>query len=64
MRGRIATEPSGDGGFGYDPLFHVPELDARFAEVPPEIKNRISHRARAFRALAAALEASPWALDG
>ena len=60
VRGRIATEPRGEGGFGYDPLFHVPELDARFAEVPAEAKNRISHRSRAFRALAAALEASPW----
>lgn len=60
VRGVIATEPRGDGGFGYDPLFHVPELGARFAEVAAEAKNRISHRSRAFRALAAALDASPW----
>lgn len=64
VRGTIAREPRGDGGFGYDPLFHVPSLDARFAEVPAEAKNRISHRSRAFRALAAALESSPWALTG
>ncbi|MFO7893079.1 MAG: RdgB/HAM1 family non-canonical purine NTP pyrophosphatase [Longimicrobiales bacterium] len=64
VRGRIATEPRGSSGFGYDPLFHVPDLDARFAEVPAEAKNRISHRSRAFRALAAALEASPWEIRG
>jgi XTP/dITP diphosphohydrolase len=62
VRGHIATEPRGAGGFGYDPLFHVPELDRRFAEVPPEAKNAISHRARAFRALAAALARPPWPL--
>lgn len=61
--GRIATERRGEGGFGYDPLFHVPELGARFAEVPDHRKNAISHRARAFRALATALDASPWPLD-
>lgn len=61
VSGVIGSEPRGEGGFGYDPLFHVPELDARFAEVPPEVKDAMSHRARAFRALATALEASPWA---
>lgn len=64
VRGAIAREPRGTGGFGYDPLFHVPSLDARFAEVPAEAKNRISHRSRAFRALAAALQSSPWDLPG
>ena len=64
VRGSIATEARGSGGFGYDPLFHVPALGARFAEVPPETKNAISHRSRAFRALAAALDAAPWPLDG
>lgn len=62
VSGRIARDASGEGGFGYDPLFHVPELGARFAEVPAERKNAISHRARAFRALAVALDASPWPL--
>lgn len=62
VRGHIATGPRGHNGFGYDPLFHVPDFDARFAEVPAQAKNRISHRSRAFRALAAALQASPWAL--
>ena len=62
VRGVIATGPRGSNGFGYDPLFHVPGFDARLAEVPAEAKNRISHRSRAFRALAAVLDASPWPL--
>lgn len=60
VAGVIATDLRGEGGFGYDPLFHVPELDARFAEVAPEVKGAMSHRSRAFRALATALGASPW----
>jgi XTP/dITP diphosphohydrolase len=46
-RGAIATAPRGSGGFGYDPVFYVPELGKTFAELKPEEKNRISHRARA-----------------
>jgi XTP/dITP diphosphohydrolase len=46
-RGAIATAPQGSGGFGYDPVFYVPELGKTFAELKPEEKNRISHRARA-----------------
>jgi XTP/dITP diphosphohydrolase len=54
--GLIALHPSsGAGGFGYDPLFFVPALNATFADVPPEEKNRRSHRSRAFRALASEL---------
>lgn len=60
VSGRIARDARGDGGFGYDPLFHVPALDARFAEVPAAVKDAISHRARAFRALASMIQASPW----
>jgi len=52
-RGEIATAPRGTGGFGYDPLFYVPALGRTFAEVSAQEKNRISHRSRAFRALAA-----------
>jgi XTP/dITP diphosphohydrolase len=45
--GRIALAPRGTGGFGYDPLFEIPSLGKTFAEVGPEIKNRLSHRAKA-----------------
>jgi XTP/dITP diphosphohydrolase len=48
--GRLAREPRGAGGFGYDPLF-VPEgFDVTLAELPPEVKNRVGHRGRAFAA--------------
>jgi XTP/dITP diphosphohydrolase len=46
-RGFIATRPKGSGGFGYDPVFYVPELGRTMAELTEEEKNRISHRARA-----------------
>jgi XTP/dITP diphosphohydrolase len=45
--GRIAHAPRGEHGFGYDPVFLLPELGRTMAELPPEQKNRISHRARA-----------------
>ncbi|MBI4409636.1 MAG: non-canonical purine NTP pyrophosphatase [Gemmatimonadetes bacterium] len=50
--GQILRRPRGTGGFGYDPLFFLPEAGRSFAELAPEEKNRRSHRARAFRALA------------
>ena len=53
--GRILEAPRGDNGFGYDPLFHVPEYDCSSAELAPELKNRISHRARASALLLEAL---------
>ncbi len=49
--GVIAQAPSGDGGFGYDPLFFVPELGQTFAEIAADVKNGLSHRARALEAL-------------
>jgi len=49
--GSILRAPRGGGGFGYDPLFFSPDLQASFAEVPPAAKHRVSHRGRAFRAL-------------
>lgn len=48
LEGIIAEEPAGTGGFGYDPVFHVPELGKTLAELTAEQKNRISHRAKAF----------------
>jgi XTP/dITP diphosphohydrolase len=54
--GTLLTEPRGSGGFGYDPIF-VPQGESRtMAQMPPEEKNAISHRGRAFRALAELLE--------
>jgi XTP/dITP diphosphohydrolase len=49
--GVIAEQPRGGGGFGYDPLFVVPEYGRTFGEIPPAVKAVISHRARALRAL-------------
>jgi XTP/dITP diphosphohydrolase len=51
--GEIIPEERGQGGFGYDPIFLIPELGKTMAELTPEEKNRISHRARAL------LEAKP-----
>ena len=45
--GIIALDAKGTGGFGYDPIFYLPELDKHMAELTLEEKNRISHRARA-----------------
>jgi XTP/dITP diphosphohydrolase len=56
-RGRITFAPRGKGGFGYDPIFFVPEFDKTMAELDPEEKNRISHRARALEKLKALLPA-------
>jgi XTP/dITP diphosphohydrolase len=48
--GVIAFEPQGETGFGYDPVFWVPEYGATMAQLGPEIKNKISHRAQALAA--------------
>jgi len=50
-RGSIALEPKGSHGFGYDPLFFLPEYGKTMGEISPELKNRISHRAKAFQKL-------------
>tara|TARA_Y100000294_G_scaffold7281_1_gene7143 strand:+ start:2219 stop:2824 length:606 start_codon:yes stop_codon:yes gene_type:complete len=47
--GVISTDLKGDGGFGYDPIFFLPEYGKTFAELPAKIKNQISHRAKAFK---------------
>ncbi len=54
--GVIALAPQGDHGFGYDPVFYLPELDRTMAQLPPEVKNRISHRARAAEVARSILE--------
>jgi XTP/dITP diphosphohydrolase len=46
-RGSIAVKPRGENGFGYDPIFYLPEYGKTIAEVTPELKNEISHRGRA-----------------
>ncbi len=48
LEGSITESPVGSGGFGYDPVFYVPELNATLAEISADRKNRISHRAKAF----------------
>lgn len=53
--GSILDEPRGANGFGYDPVFLVPELDMTAAELTPEVKNRLSHRGKALRGLLAKL---------
>jgi len=57
-RGEIAREPRGANGFGYDPLFFLPALGKTAAELAPEEKNRISHRALALRRLMDLLNAA------
>jgi XTP/dITP diphosphohydrolase len=56
VRGRIATAPRGSGGFGYDPLFELPDLGRTFGELSPEVKAERSHRGLAFRKLVPLLE--------
>jgi len=51
VEGRILNQPVGTGGFGYDPVFLVPELGLTMAQIDLETKHRLSHRGRAFRAL-------------
>ena len=49
--GRIAFKPEGENGFGYDPLFYVPELNCTSAQLDKEQKNNISHRGKAMAEL-------------
>ena len=46
--GTILAQPRGDSGFGYDPVFYLPELDQTFAEMQKAVKNQVGHRGRAF----------------
>lgn len=54
--GRILFTAQGVNGFGYDPVFYVPTHDCSSAQLPPEVKNTLSHRGQALRNLLAALE--------
>ena len=56
MEGRIGYKESGENGFGYDPIFNVPDLDCTAAELEPATKNRLSHRGKALAQLAKALQ--------
>jgi len=56
VRGRIAEQEFGEGGFGYDPVFIPEGYDKTFGELPAEVKNEISHRARALQKLVTALD--------
>jgi XTP/dITP diphosphohydrolase len=53
--GRILHAPQGDNGFGYDPVFYVPEQHCSSAQLAPEVKNSLSHRGQALRKLVAAI---------
>ena len=57
--GRILTAPTGDDGFGYDPVFFCPELGCSFAEASAEQKNRVSHRGRAVAKMVPTLRRLP-----
>lgn len=56
VEGRIGYEEKGEGGFGYDPIFYLPEFGKTTAELSEEEKNAISHRGRALRAMAEELK--------
>ena len=57
-QGVLVREPRGEHGFGYDPVFYVPEKRCTAAQLPPAVKNRISHRASALNKLQAVLAAA------
>lgn len=56
IEGRIAHEPAGEKGFGYDPIFYVPEYECTTAEMSAELKNELSHRGKALRSMKRILE--------
>ena len=51
IEGRIGYEIAGENGFGYDPIFYVPEYGCTTAQMSPEKKNQLSHRGNALRAM-------------
>lgn len=56
LEGKITSSRSGSGGFGYDPVFFLPEYNCTVAEIPAHEKNKVSHRARAMTKLVAHLK--------
>ena len=58
--GRIAESPVGQSGFGYDPVFYIPEEGVTVAQISAEAKNRISHRAQALAKLQEKLRKGAW----
>jgi XTP/dITP diphosphohydrolase len=55
-KGRILNAPQGDNGFGYDPLFWIPELNCTSAQLSSEVKNKLSHRGQAVQQLTALIK--------
>ncbi|HEX9114430.1 MAG TPA: non-canonical purine NTP pyrophosphatase, partial [Anaerolineae bacterium] len=53
--GTIAFGPAGSNGFGFDPVFYIPDYEATMAQLAPELKNKISHSGRAAAAAAGRL---------
>ena len=62
IEGMITKEPKGTSGFGYDPVFYIPEMKCTFAELSTEEKNKISHRGHALQKLSKLLSAH-WSVD-
>jgi XTP/dITP diphosphohydrolase len=56
IEGQIALEPAGSGGFGYDPIFYLPDLGLTAAQLDPDQKNALSHRGRAARRIRPVLQ--------
>ena len=56
IEGQVAAEAEGENGFGYDPIFYVPEYGCKTAQMTPEQKNEVSHRGKALRAMKKLLE--------
>ena len=56
MEGIIGYEIAGENGFGYDPIFYLPEFKASSAEITPEEKNAVSHRGKALRLMQGELQ--------